>query len=145
MVFVYQVNGPVEILFDVGRGQRGIAALRPSVSARRMVLRVVVLRIESLPPKPLAVGLGHLPIVRHAGQRARSAHRLGPTADDVLLRPTGHAVPWLVLRIIQVEVVMVDGHGREILRSGPLVERDEVFRIPVLGLPFVDHILETKL
>ena len=77
-----------------------------------MVLRVKILRVEAVPPKALAVGLGQLAVVRHAGQRAilvRAlrrfiprpgargvnadgkaqavlARRLRPAADQILVR-----------------------------------------------------------
>ena len=78
-----------------------------------VVLRVEVLRIEAVPPLALAVGLGELAVVRHAGERAGLvralgdfiprprargvdahaeaqavlARRLRPAADQILLRP----------------------------------------------------------
>ena len=54
----------------IGLVQRRIAGLRPVIFAGRVILRVIILRIEPLPPETFAVGFGHPPVVRHAGQRA---------------------------------------------------------------------------
>ena len=169
IVFVNEVNDPVEIFFDKGLGQRRILALRPTVIANLVILRVKVLRIEAFPPLPLAVGLGQQAVVRHAGQRAArigtlrglipapgavavarqrqpqtsGANRLGPAAHHVLFRPDGDAVPRLIRRVEIVEVVVMVGQGREIFCARAFVEANQMFGIPGLGLPFVDHILET--
>ena len=136
-----------------------------------MVLRVKILRIEAFPPQALPLSLGHDAVVRHARQRAGRvgalgvlipapgavavtgdrktqpcfAGRLHPAADNVLLWPDLHAVPRLIRRVEHVHVVMVVGHRPEELRAGALVEGDELLRLPLVGLPFVDHVLEAEL
>ena len=171
MVLVDQVDDAVEELLAVGLRQRGTAALGPGIAAGRVILRVVILRIEALPPKALAVGFAEEAVIGHARERTAQVGLLGilipapgavavagegeaqagvargarPAADDVFFRSDRDAVPRLELRVEHVEVVVVVGHGREILRAGALVEADEVLGIPVLGLPLVDHILEAEL
>ena len=142
-----------------------------AAGAARVVLRVEVLRVEAVPPLALAVGLGELAVVGHAGERAglvralrrlvprpgvRGVHAdaepqavrargLGPAADQVLLRADGDRVPRLVLAVPEVEIVVVVGQREEILGARPLVERHELLRIPPLRLPEMDDVLEAEL
>ena len=135
-----------------------------------MVLRVELLRIETFPPRALAVGLGELAVVGHARQRAvrvGALRRLVPAprvrgvhadaeAQPVLARRLAQPamspssarrrrVPRLVRAVPQVEVVVVVRQRDEVLRARLLVERHELVRIPALGLPRVDDVLEAEL
>jgi len=67
---------------------------------------------------------------------------LGPARDQVFPGAKRGGVPWLVFAVPVVKIVMVVGHGKEILRAGPLIERHQLVRVPVLGFPGVDDILE---
>ena len=129
VVLVDQVDRPVEKFLGVGgRELRGGAvqrSLRPAVFSNLMVLGVVILGIEPLPPQSLAVGLGHSPVVLHprhgshgvgargllvpapgavavAGHRKFQAcrpHRLLPAANEASLGPDGDGVPRLEGRV----------------------------------------------
>ena len=70
---------------------------------------------------------------------------LGPAAHDVLFGPHVDRVPRLIVTVPQVEVVVVVGQRDEVARPDILVEFDQIFGIPLLGPPFVYHILESEL
>ncbi len=111
------------------------------------------------------------PVVRHAGERAllvgtvallppgeagaevlgdaeRQALRLRgllPVADDVAVRAHLHRVPAVVLRVPEVEVVVVDAHADEVTGARLLVERHQALGVPLLRLPERDHVLVARL
>ena len=116
-----------------------------------VVLGVKVLRIETVPPLAVAVGLGELAVVRDARLGSRLVAQLRdfipaprprgmqadaepqalrpssfcPHADEVLLRADRRGVPRLVLRVPVVEVAMMVSHRHEVLRPRLFVKRDE--------------------
>ena len=61
LVFVHEVGVTFEPKLFPLRGRRILGALRMIVKFRR---------IKPLPPLAFAVGLGQMPVIRHAGQRA---------------------------------------------------------------------------
>ena len=63
----------------------------------------------------------------------------------VALRPHLHSVPARVLRVPQVEVVVVHAHAHEVFRAGFLVEAHQVIGVPLLGLPDADQIFVADL
>ena len=162
MIFVEQVLGAVEPL-----GHISLIRLR----ADGMVLGIQILRVEAVPPQTPAVGLGQLAVVGHASQRpgfiaalrvfipapsprAMNTHtegqpgftgEPGPSANDVLFRPHPDRIPRLIFRIEHVHVVVVVGHRDKKSGPGALVTFDERGRIPLVRLPFMDDIFESKL
>ena len=133
---------------------------------------VKVLRIQSLPPLALAIGLGERRgVVGHSRERAFDivtvgglepvpgvrgvvadaeaqavgAGNLRPGADNVLLGADVDGVPGLVLRVVGVEIVVVIGERDKVFRAGPLVEGHQFLRLPFLGLPEVVELHETEL
>src|SRR6516164_3603072 len=58
--------------------------------------------------------------------------------------PDIYRIPRLIPGVPVVKVVMVNGQRHEVLRPGPFVKRQQLVRVPVLRLPFMDDVLETK-
>lgn len=59
---------------------------------------------------------------------------LGPTFEDVLLRPHVHRVPRLILAVPQVEVVVMVTQGEKVLGTYLLIESHQLVGVPLLGL-----------
>src|ERR1039458_3679056 len=72
------------------------------------------------------------------------ARRPGPAANQILFRPDVDRVPRLIPAVPVVKVVMMVGQREEVLRPGAFVECHQLFGIPTLRLPFVNHVLETE-
>ena len=71
--------------------------------------------------------------------------RFPPDSHDVLLRSHVHRVPARILRVPQVEVIVVHAHADEVLCAGLLVEAHQMVGIPTGGLPDIDQILVANL
>ena len=152
----------------LGAEEKFLAIRRVHLRANRMVLRVEILRVETVPPLALAFGLRQLAVVRHASERAIGIGALGnfipapgapgvnahrkaqtvfarrrrPAADQIFLRPDGDGIPRLVFGIEQVEVVVMDGQRHEILRAVFFVERQQLVGVKVRRLPDMNDVLE---
>ena len=139
LVLIDQVLDPpiVELLPGVrrreGHAERG--QLGVVVILGQGVVEVRVPRIGAVVGHPgvetgLVAGMcGRHPVIAEGQVLAhRELHPLldgclPEETDDVLLRSRRHCVPLrLILRVPQVEVVVVDTHAAEILRPGLLVE-----------------------
>ena len=143
----------------------------PRAVAHGVVLGVELLGVETFPPLAFAIGLGELAIVIYAGFRTVLIVTLcgfvpgpgmvgmerdtqwqsgflgstGPAFEDILMRTDVLGVPLLILRIPQVEVVVVIAQYKEVLSTTTLVALHERLGIPLLGLEQGKDVLETEL
>ena len=59
-----------------------------------------------------------------------------PHTHNVFFRPGRHGVPsGLILRVPEIEVVMVNAHAHKVFGPGLFVDRDEMVRIELVGRP----------
>jgi hypothetical protein len=100
----------------------------------------LVAAVAVLPP-----GEARAQMLGDAEGQPRRPGRLLPLAHDVAVRAHLHGVPAMVLRVPQVEVVVVDTHADEIARARLLVEGHQPGGIPLLGLPQRDDVLPPAL
>ncbi|OPZ94030.1 MAG: hypothetical protein BWY72_02400 [Bacteroidetes bacterium ADurb.Bin416] len=125
-----------------------------------MALSIKILRIQPFPPGANPVGLGQvaIPILRRfqPGPGMRSVHTypkgqtvglgcLCPTAHDIFAGTDSHGIPRLIAAFIQVEVVVMIGQCKEILRTSFFIQFDQGIRFPFFGFPRIDDVFEAKL
>src|SRR5215217_6831636 len=55
------------------------------------------------------------------------------------------SVPFLVLTIVQIEVVVMVGQSHKIFCSRFFIQRQQRIRIPLFSFPFVNYILKSEL
>src|SRR5581483_10117533 len=89
-----------------------------------------VVAVAGLQPVP---GVGG--VVADGEAHAAFADEVAPGADDVLHRTELGGVPVVVAGAEAVEIVVMAGERHEVLRAGFLVEVEEIFGAPGVGLP----------
>ena len=137
-----------------------------------VVTAIELLRVITFPPFPLAVLLGQIVgivadagliagsiisvcrlepvpgvrrVVAHAKAKSVGACCLGKVAHDVTPGSHIHRVPWLVLRVVVVEVVVMVGHTYEVSCANAFVQAYQLLRVELLCLPHRNEILHAKL
>ena len=131
-----------------------------------MILCIQFLRVITLPPflctvgiEGIAILLGEVAIVVlrgfqpgpcMAGVHADAHLEVGlatgivPLLQQVALRAHIHRVPLLIWRVPQIEVVVMVTQCHEVACAHTLVQVDQSFGVPVLCLPIVAQLLESK-
>jgi hypothetical protein len=80
-------------------------------------------------------------VKRDAEADAFLVSRFLPSAEDVTLRAEFDGVPRLKFRVPEIEVVVVHALADDVAGAGPLVERHQLLRIPLLRLPQPQRVL----
>ena len=146
-------------------------AIAPRIIAHGMILAIEMLWVESFPPFALTVGLGEIAVIEDACLRPLQIETLGwlipcprmigmegdaegqtsllgctgPSFEDILLRTDAHGVPLLILRVPEVEIVVVVAEHEEILCTAALITFHECLWIPLLCLEEGQDVLEAEL
>lgn len=81
----------------------------------------------------------------HTKRQAVFLTRLGPLAHDIPFRPHVHRVPRLVLAVPKVHIIMMVTQCHEITGTHALVKTYQRIRLPLFGLPFINHVLKPEI
>src|SRR5262249_43967088 len=66
-------------------------------------------------------------------------------SNNVLPRSHLDRVPTIVLRIPQIEIIVMHAHADEVLRAGFLIQADQMVGIELVALPCRNDVLEAEL
>lgn len=81
----------------------------------------------------------------HTKRQAVFLTRLGPLAHDIPFRTHVHGVPRLVLAVPKVHIIMMVTQCHEITGTHALVKTYQRIRLPLFGLPFINHVLKPEI
>src|ERR1041384_453940 len=83
-------------------------------------------------------------MLAHAEAQAVPSHRLFEQAYDVLLWTHLYRVPPVVLRIPEIEIIVVHAHAHEIFRAGLLVHSNQMLGVELIAFPCGNDVLKPE-